>query len=303
MISTRLLLLVLIALILPTIVLVGMHTWGEQAMSYSRNTQGISIEKINRDNTNTRTTSQHERQHVPSTETTANVDKNNQLAPSSPEEQTTLQQHNKGSSLTQDLYNLILLTKQSTSTPLNTNSINSKVITTFFEQNNIQEYIQSFPHYTNTDISTENTINRETIKRYSSSITRAFYSHLPKHSTDDEYALFKKAQQATTPEARQLYSNQLQIAGDRYRNILHDLLEIPVPRDAIEKHLALINSLSLIITRIEGMQNLYTEPVRAIIDAGAYRGQIPALVRSYNALGAYFENHNVEFSTPQNTTL
>jgi hypothetical protein len=80
-----------------------------------------------------------------------------------------------------------------------------------------------------------------------------------------------------------------------YENTIKALLDMPVPRSAVEKHLDIINNANSILATIEDMRVYFTDPVRGLNAIVYYKDMVPGLKQSLEKLAAYLKEKNVEY--------
>ena len=91
-----------------------------------------------------------------------------------------------------------------------------------------------------------------------------------------------------------LASLSLNIA--RYQKMISSLLNISVPANSVQSHLALINSLSGMVFAIQKMQNAPADPVGSVNAIQNYEKSVESLTSAITALKNLFISENIEFS-------
>ena len=72
------------------------------------------------------------------------------------------------------------------------------------------------------------------------------------------------------------------------QEFIGDLLNVEVPLSAVTPHLALLNSISAVVSDLEGMRELYTDPIKALSSITQYNQDITNFQTSLNNLNVYF---------------
>jgi len=80
-----------------------------------------------------------------------------------------------------------------------------------------------------------------------------------------------------------------------YKSFLNQLLGVEVPPKAVTVHLSLINSVSRILSSLEGTKNVFKDPVSALVLFGKYPANITSLHGSFIEAKALFARNNVSF--------
>ncbi len=82
---------------------------------------------------------------------------------------------------------------------------------------------------------------------------------------------------------------------DNYKNILKDILTIPVPNDVVEEHLIVVQNIASITVSIENMRVIYSDPMRAIIGLGKYKQDVLSLTEALQDIQLYFIKKGIVF--------
>lgn len=75
-----------------------------------------------------------------------------------------------------------------------------------------------------------------------------------------------------------------------YKGVISDLVNLEIPSDAVDVHLNFLNSYSNLLSTVEAMRVLFTDPVRSFSAIGLYQGQSQELVSSVEKLSLYFKS-------------
>ena len=90
--------------------------------------------------------------------------------------------------------------------------------------------------------------------------------------------------------------NALAPISSSYHNLLSFSLRVKVPREAVEAHLAWINSLSAMAETIDAMQVAFQDPVRTVLYLNKYQENAQTLANSVKRLKQLFDGKGVTFS-------
>ncbi len=81
-----------------------------------------------------------------------------------------------------------------------------------------------------------------------------------------------------------------------YKAIIKAYLAIPVPQDALEKHLAFINAMSAVTTNIEGFSVAGQDIVVSLAHITPYSVHVDQMTAAFNSLVGYFAQKGVVFN-------
>lgn len=81
-----------------------------------------------------------------------------------------------------------------------------------------------------------------------------------------------------------------------YKNIITQLLNVPVPQGIATPHLELMNNLSLTVTVDEGMQRVFEDTALAISSVNTYKNVADDIVKTFEVMSIYFKSKNVNFT-------
>jgi hypothetical protein len=73
------------------------------------------------------------------------------------------------------------------------------------------------------------------------------------------------------------------------KGFVNDFLNIPVPSDAVNVHLALLNSFSNLLSDMEGMRVILVDPIRSLTVVGKYSQHTTEFYAALNNMNAYFK--------------
>jgi hypothetical protein len=80
-----------------------------------------------------------------------------------------------------------------------------------------------------------------------------------------------------------------------YTAILNSLATVPAPQNMTDKHLALLNSTSKLLSDIEGFRQIFTDPLIGIVGVGNYYSDVELFQKSIQDITAEFEKNSVTF--------
>ncbi len=76
---------------------------------------------------------------------------------------------------------------------------------------------------------------------------------------------------------------------ERYNGVLLDLLKTPVPEDAVEIHLGLVNAVSSMLTDLKSMRILFVDPVKSLVVISNYQQHTIDIKLATEKLQVYFK--------------
>lgn len=103
-----------------------------------------------------------------------------------------------------------------------------------------------------------------TVATYIEAVAESMKSHSIQN--EHELSIFNQALQTNDPEI----IAKLDPIADVYTSILADLLVMPVPPALVQDHLVLINTIQSIRNSIQGMRQLYVDPMLATVRFSTY---------------------------------
>lgn len=75
-----------------------------------------------------------------------------------------------------------------------------------------------------------------------------------------------------------------------YENFIKEMLEMPVPVDAVSIHLENLNNASLMLEHIKAIREIYQDPIKAYIATSTYGDVFENIIISVQKLDKYFES-------------
>jgi|GEM_PF-2885563 len=124
----------------------------------------------------------------------------------------------------------------------------------------------------------------DTIKKYRDQSLEIFQKRAIR-VTEDPVQILAKALSANNPNEL----DKLNPFIIRAKGIINDLLAIPVPSDAIDVHLELLNAYSDITTDFEGMHVVFTDPALSVAAINTYSQHVNNLQKALDDMAAYFK--------------
>jgi hypothetical protein len=121
---------------------------------------------------------------------------------------------------------------------------------------------------------------------------------------DDGLAIFTKYSNQNYQNELTILNNAIKSGKDsdfakldpiiaNYKGMISDSLEINVPKDAVELHLAILNSISNILANVEAMRVTLTDPVRSFAGVSQYKQHVLDIDAAMIKLTEYFKAKGV----------
>lgn len=120
--------------------------------------------------------------------------------------------------------------------------------------------------YTKNDLKINPKTNKEIVQNYINTINQSLVNRSPKN-LENELAILNRAVNLNQEE--ELSRLDPIIAG--YKGLIGDFLQISVPSDAVSIHLNLLNSMSDVLSNIEGMRQTFSDPLRGFVATSQYK--------------------------------
>ncbi|MEX1028393.1 MAG: hypothetical protein WD049_10390 [Candidatus Paceibacterota bacterium] len=169
---------------------------------------------------------------------------------------------------------------------------NTQLVRDFLAQHDIAAYLQRYNKTTRDDL----TITASgDIQTYGTRVLGAFINADPE-TIGTELVLYQRARETDDAVERERLLTELAVIHQRYERIRQNLVQVPTPEQAVEAHLKLVNSVALMVKRTEGMAAMEADPIRAVVDAGAYPVFADTFVDAYEEMMAYLEASGVRFA-------
>lgn len=146
------------------------------------------------------------------------------------------------------------------------------------------EYISSQGTvYTEKNLRIEKIVNSSTKDIYSSALFDSIKKRSPKNSENELYIFSRAVQEESQTELQKL--DPIILA---YKGIIADMLEMKVPSDIVSLHLELLNSASNILSNIQAMRKLFTDPVLSLSAVKQYEDNVVTMSLAIKKFGVYF---------------
>ncbi|MFO0718588.1 MAG: hypothetical protein U0522_00980 [Candidatus Paceibacterota bacterium] len=133
--------------------------------------------------------------------------------------------------------------------------------------------------------------NADTIHKYGNDFWGIVAKNTPKTALENEYVIFLNAIQAE--DEKEL--KKLDPLAEGYTNTIKEMLVMPVPRSAVERHLDILNSMNSILAHIEDMRVYFKDPTRGFRALVYYKDSVPELQKSLENLISYFKEKNITY--------
>jgi hypothetical protein len=143
--------------------------------------------------------------------------------------------------------------------------------------------------YTNSDLIISDNIDKDFVRVYGNTLGRIIFDNSPE--TDSESDILNKIIAGGSKEE----VRKIDIIISSYNNTAKEMFSVSVPKDAVEKHIDLIESIEQISKYIEDIGVINEDPIRAIVGIEGYERGILTLDNSLNNLRNYFANKGVIF--------
>ena len=181
--------------------------------------------------------------------------------------------------MSKDFFSQYLLLKQG-----------GKALTTA-DINNITNNILSSPLYTNKgavyvsgNLHITSKIDIDTVKKYKDTLNLILKTRSSQIKDNPAFIVNSTTNSSGSNELPKL--DYITKVG---QGLISDLLAVEVPSDALEMHLGLINSVSNLVSDVDGMKQIYTDPVKSLSAVSQYNKDVILFQNSLNAINAYFE--------------
>ncbi|MEX0672794.1 MAG: hypothetical protein WDZ82_03390 [Candidatus Paceibacterota bacterium] len=171
----------------------------------------------------------------------------------------------------------------------------SKALRGFLERADVKNELRRFRAYTQKDLTINDKVADEDRRDYGNKVAQIFIDNSSPYNVTS-LSIYRKAREIDDGGLREELINELRNTRLRYERMQNELVQLNVPEDAVEVHLALLNSSSLLEKRVAGMTLFSLDPIRGVVNAGAYKPQSKYFVESYEQLVAYLEEHEVSFA-------
>lgn len=164
-----------------------------------------------------------------------------------------------------------------------------KVLFDFLASENVDEILNDFKIYTKNDLVVIKT-SGESKQNYQNSFDSNILLYVDPDTLENELTIFRRAQNLDSNEEKREELSKLPAIRESYKSLQKSLIATSVPEEAVDIHLDLVNSIGLIVDRIEGMEKLLEDPLLAKAYAAAYEGQASVFIDAYTEVESYFGN-------------
>ncbi len=186
-----------------------------------------------------------------------------------------------------DVFDQYMTAKQANGgTPLTTDEQRTIVLKMLDASDDVLAKIE----YSRTDLNIAKNSSSETIRAYGNELGRIIHTY--SITAKDEGIILRDSIKDNDPEL----VKQLDPIIKSYQNLLSNFLKARIPANAVFIHLTLINSFSDIITTVQGMRNIYTDPIATLQGAGHFPEARASVVNALVRVKAYFKENGVVFT-------
>jgi hypothetical protein len=166
------------------------------------------------------------------------------------------------------------------------------LVDNFAQSDIVGPYIPQAKVYTISDLSVSTDNSQAALKKYGNAVGQAMIKNSPLSGISalivEETAVNSGSEQDLSGLATIVTSSS---------ELVKELLDIPVPSSAVAIHLAILNDVSASLNSVQGMQQLFNDPVVALAALKAYETTLPALSTDIHTLSVFFQSKNVLFGT------
>jgi len=156
---------------------------------------------------------------------------------------------------------------------------------------------QPLTYYSKDDISVSSATSIDALRTYANAMGRIIRMHAVE--TENEAVITNNAVQQDNPEMLA----QLDPIIESYEGMLADSLELPVPHNAQQIHLNILNAYARILQNIVGMQAAFTDPVKALQSVSTYQANANELLRAFQDAKNFYQNRGITFSDAEGGLL
>lgn len=146
------------------------------------------------------------------------------------------------------------------------------------------------------NISPEN--DTDEIKKYGNELGLIIKKHFDPIAESELTVLAKAAQAQNESEIKELEKIAL-----AYKNVSEEVLELKVPSNLTENHLAIVNSFSKISDEINKMKKGFVDPMMVLIGLKQYQTTSETAHGALKNMNSYFSDKNITFENKEITQL
>ncbi len=145
------------------------------------------------------------------------------------------------------------------------------------------------PVYIRSNLNISQNANPDTVKKYKDALTKNVTQKIA-HLQESPVTAIKSA----TKSGNESASSKLDPLISTGKEIIQSLIEMEVPADVAIMHLYLLNSSSVVLSDLEALRVMLTDPVRSLTVAQQFANDMLEFQTSLNNINAYFKYKNVQ---------
>lgn len=126
---------------------------------------------------------------------------------------------------------------------------------------------------------------------YANTIGTLLEMNNPDTPLENEAVILKRAVDSDNPALL----SDLAIISNAYKNIVTDMLKVPVPAEIATEHLMLLNAFAAIRDDVSGMEQVFTDPMLSYIRVKRYQGDVDGLAASIEGVRQTLEEKKLVF--------
>ena len=165
----------------------------------------------------------------------------------------------------------------------------TKLIQDFVDEQSLNTAAKQYKETDFIVIPPQNTTDT-TLRDYGNALGRALASH-PAKGVPNEFQTITNA--VKSKSAAQLRDLDPVITG--YQGILQDFLRIAVPRSMVSAHIALLNSVEMVLEDVRGFKKTFSDPIIGLMSINKYPGDIESLKTAIQNMRDAFETQGIVF--------
>lgn len=126
---------------------------------------------------------------------------------------------------------------------------------------------------------------------YANAVGTIVKDNNPNKPLENEAVILKRAVDADDPALL----SDLSIISSAYKNIVADMLKLPVPDEVASKHLNLLNTFAAIADDVSGMEQVFTDPMLSYIKVKRYQDDVDGLAGAIEGMRKVLEEKKLVF--------
>lgn len=163
------------------------------------------------------------------------------------------------------------------------------VLAEFVETEDIPALLQNYPQFSSDDLSLVEATDT-TKENYKIAFEQSISINASLSDLENEFALYRRIQnQDLTQEERESLIQKIEDVELVYITLFNSLISQSVPTDIATQHIDLMNSLSGMIYRTQGLQYANSDPLRARFHAEVYKETAERFLNAWQEISAYIE--------------